>query len=242
MGGITNALTYTILPYYFEKKRGFAIALFFTAVGAGCIFMPQLVRYLNDEYGSIGSILIYAGLLLNCCVVGALFRPVPESVPLVTARTHPSSHDLILSASAISLPVSHVAEADSPEGVFSSIAKRFKECLRMYSSCRVLINGISISSFLAGYINFQMLIPYLMIDKGFSYQSAAWVMSVSAIFNTISRASMAVLSDKKWFNVKIAYMASTAVAGTFTVGMFILKVCYCSRKEKLHIVSQRNFY
>jgi hypothetical protein len=44
------------------------------------IFAP-LTEYLVTEYGWRGALLIIAALVLNCMIMGALFRPVPENRP-----------------------------------------------------------------------------------------------------------------------------------------------------------------
>ena len=179
--------------------------------------MPLLVRYLIDQYGNLGSILIYGGLLLNGCVVSALYRPVPRAAPKsgCSSTIHelkelkPETEEVLI-------------KKENHESLLQAIGKRFKDCLKMLTLFRVLINAISIACFAVGYVNFMMLVPYLMVDEGFSYQSAAYVMSTSAILSTVSRALMTVLADKKWFSVKIAYIVCSAVAGTFSTSKIII--------------------
>ena len=108
----------------------------------------------------------------------------------------------------------------------------------MFCSFRVLVNGLSISIFVTGYVNFLMLLPYMMVEQGFSYQSAAWVISISSAFNTLSRASMTVFADKPWFKTKIAYMISSTVAGIFNLGMLNLCKLFNNRIENL----KSNYY
>jgi MFS family permease len=67
--------------------------------GLGTFLFAPLTEYLIYEYGWRGAMLIIAGLVLNCAILGALFRPVPtvrESKPVSRTAstcgiTHPES-------------------------------------------------------------------------------------------------------------------------------------------------------
>lgn len=61
---------------YFYKKRPIANGL---AMAGSPVFLSTLAplnQYLINEYGWRGSFLILGGLMLNCCVAGALMRPL----------------------------------------------------------------------------------------------------------------------------------------------------------------------
>jgi MFS family permease len=62
---------------YFEKKRSLATGIAVCGSGLGTFVFAPLTGYLIDEYGWRGAMLIIAGLVLNCAILGALFRPVP---------------------------------------------------------------------------------------------------------------------------------------------------------------------
>ncbi|XP_041373564.1 uncharacterized protein LOC121386626 [Gigantopelta aegis] len=61
---------------YFEKRRSFATGLAVCGSGFGTFIFAPLTKWLLDEYGWKGTILIEAGLVLNIIVCGALFRPL----------------------------------------------------------------------------------------------------------------------------------------------------------------------
>jgi len=67
------------VTYYFEKRRSFATGLAVCGSGIGTFIFAPLAKALLDEYGWKGATLIEAGLLLNCCICGALFRPLEFS-------------------------------------------------------------------------------------------------------------------------------------------------------------------
>lgn len=62
--------------YYFEEKRAFATGLAVCGSGLGAFIFNPFSKYLIDEFGWRGAILIEAGLILNCVLCGALFRPL----------------------------------------------------------------------------------------------------------------------------------------------------------------------
>jgi hypothetical protein len=60
---------------YFLKKRARSIAISYCGGGVGLFAIPPLTRYLLETYSWRGSLFILAGLMLNCCVLTALYRP-----------------------------------------------------------------------------------------------------------------------------------------------------------------------
>ncbi|XP_037320476.2 monocarboxylate transporter 6 [Pungitius pungitius] len=66
----------TILGHYFVRRRAFANALSSTGTALGLCTLPILGNYLHGELGWRGSFLVLGAVLLNCCVCGALMRPL----------------------------------------------------------------------------------------------------------------------------------------------------------------------
>lgn len=69
------------ISFYFEKKRAFATGIAVCGSGIGGFLMAPCCQLLVSAFGWRGSMLILAGMTLNCCVVGALFRPIEEAQP-----------------------------------------------------------------------------------------------------------------------------------------------------------------
>ncbi|KAJ8973699.1 hypothetical protein NQ317_000751 [Molorchus minor] len=64
---------------YFEKKRSLATGIAVCGSGFGTFIFAPIISQLLKEYGWRGSILIIAGIVLECIIFGALFRPLEES-------------------------------------------------------------------------------------------------------------------------------------------------------------------
>jgi len=80
VGGIGFGLVYVpsviFVGFYFEKKRALATGIAVCGSGIGTFVMAPLTSWLLEEYGWQGTILIHAGLVLNCAVFGAMYRPL----------------------------------------------------------------------------------------------------------------------------------------------------------------------
>ncbi|CAI9737888.1 monocarboxylate transporter 5-like [Octopus vulgaris] len=80
LGGIGFGFIYlpsiVIIGYWFEKKRAFATGVAVCGMGLGTFIFPPLTEYLLQKYNWQDCVIIISGLILNCAVCGALFRPV----------------------------------------------------------------------------------------------------------------------------------------------------------------------
>ncbi|XP_060597365.1 monocarboxylate transporter 12-like [Ruditapes philippinarum] len=82
LSGLGFGLTYfpavVSVAHYFESKRTLAIGLASCGSGIGAFILNPLSKYLIDVYGWRGTLLIQAGIQLNCILCGALFRPLTK--------------------------------------------------------------------------------------------------------------------------------------------------------------------
>lgn len=70
------------MGHYFVRRRVFANALSSTGTALGLSSLPLIANILHSRFGWRGSFLILGGVLLNCCVCGAVMRPLcPTSGP-----------------------------------------------------------------------------------------------------------------------------------------------------------------
>ncbi|XP_028842356.1 monocarboxylate transporter 6 [Denticeps clupeoides] len=77
--GLGLCLTYqpsvTMTGLYFVRRRAFANALSSTGTALGLTALPLLANFLLSRFGWRGGFLVLGGVLLNCCVCGAVLRP-----------------------------------------------------------------------------------------------------------------------------------------------------------------------
>lgn len=74
--GLAMSAAFVALNHYFSKKRGQAVGLSMAGTALGMLIMPQLVRYLLEEFSFRGAVLILAGLALHSAVGSILLQPV----------------------------------------------------------------------------------------------------------------------------------------------------------------------
>ncbi|CAL4081345.1 unnamed protein product, partial [Meganyctiphanes norvegica] len=80
LGGLGFGLIYlpavVAVSYYFESKRALATGIAVCGSGVGTMVCPPLVSLMIRSVGWQGTNLIIAGIILNCCVCGAMMRPL----------------------------------------------------------------------------------------------------------------------------------------------------------------------
>lgn len=80
MGGFGFGMIYlpavVAVGYYFETKRSLATGIAVCGSGFGTFAFAPLATYLLEEYGWKHALLIFAGLILNCAIFGAMMRPL----------------------------------------------------------------------------------------------------------------------------------------------------------------------
>ncbi|KAK2181983.1 hypothetical protein NP493_372g02000 [Ridgeia piscesae] len=77
-----------VICEYFEKRRGVAVGIATAGSSAGAILGPPLMTYLFERYGFFSGLLVVGAIMYNCCVSGALYRPLVDNFPdLMTSYT-----------------------------------------------------------------------------------------------------------------------------------------------------------
>lgn len=74
--GLIYLPSIVIIGYWFERKRAFATGIAVCGSGIGAVLFSQINKKLLEEYSWKQSLVIVAGIVLNCAVCGALFRPI----------------------------------------------------------------------------------------------------------------------------------------------------------------------
>ncbi|KAB0801492.1 hypothetical protein PPYR_05846 [Photinus pyralis] len=74
--GLIMPATFVAVNEYFTSRKSQAVGLSMAGTGVGQMIMPQVVRFLLDEYGYRGTTLILGALCLNGLPGALLFHPV----------------------------------------------------------------------------------------------------------------------------------------------------------------------
>jgi len=80
IGGIGFGLIYVpaviTTGFYFEKWRALATGISVTGSGIGTIIMGPITTKLINLIGWRGTLMVHAGIILNCAVFGSFYRPL----------------------------------------------------------------------------------------------------------------------------------------------------------------------
>ena len=101
---------------YFDKRRSLAMGISVCGSGIGSIIFNPLSKWLLDEYGWRGTLLIEAGLVLNCVAFGALYRPLPKALPNTEVNEIEEKDRAIIRSSCSNEPekaIHHVCSSES---------------------------------------------------------------------------------------------------------------------------------
>ena len=133
---------YTILPYFFNKKKGFALGIYTLGLGCGMFLWPITITLLMETYGVSGSILIVSGILLNGCVAARLYLPLPD-----------------LSAD------KEGANEENGKNFFQvwvSVGQKLSDSGKALGSLKLLTFGLGVAIFFTGNTNNHMLSLYYL--------------------------------------------------------------------------------
>ncbi|XP_061840471.1 monocarboxylate transporter 2 [Nerophis lumbriciformis] len=181
----------TMIGKYFAKKRPIANGL---AMAGSPVFLSTLAplnQYLFNHFGWRGSFLILAGLLLNCCVAGALMRPLgppPSKVKKEVCVTTVTKEE---------------------RSAWKVLNKYLDLTLFRHRGFLIYLSG-NVIMFLGFFAPIVFLAAFAK-DMGVDEYSAAFLLSILAFVDMFARPSMGLLANSRWVRPKIQYFFSFAV-------------------------------
>ncbi|XP_026869149.2 monocarboxylate transporter 6 [Electrophorus electricus] len=190
----------TILGHYFVRRRAFANAMSSTGTALGLATLPFLGHYLHSELGWRGSFLVLGAVLLNCCVCGAVMRPLVPRLPKRQSK----------------------CPAPVPEGglkarvgvLSKSLATSFRRHMAFDLFCsnhRFCVFSLAITWMMLGFVvPLIFLVPYAT-DHGMDQSEAALLLSIMGFTNIFVRPPVGLLFGLPWFKGRHIYVISVAV-------------------------------
>ncbi|XP_028989105.1 monocarboxylate transporter 6 [Betta splendens] len=194
----------TILGHYFVRRRVFANAMSSTGTALGLCTLPLLGNYLHMEFGWRGSFLILGAVLLNCCVCGAVMRPLQP----------PKNRG--------SQPPEEEEEEEEEEGkakrrarsVCSSLLASLSKHMAFDQFCnnrRYCVYSIGITWMMLGFVvPLIYLVPYATAN-GMDQNRAALLLSILGIVNIVVRPPVGVVFNMPRFKGQHVYIFASAL-------------------------------
>ncbi|XP_061770026.1 monocarboxylate transporter 2-like isoform X2 [Nerophis ophidion] len=181
----------TMIGKYFAKKRPIANGL---AMAGSPVFLSSLAplnQYLFNHFGWRGSFLILAGLLLNCCVAGALMRPLGPP------------------PSKVKKEACVITVTKEKRSAWKVVNKYLDLTLFRHRGFLIYLSG-NVIMFLGFFAPIVFLAAFAK-DMGVDEYSAAFLLSILAFVDMFARPSMGLLANSRWVRPKIQYFFSFAV-------------------------------
>lgn len=191
----------TILGHYFVRRRPFANAMSSTGTALGLCTLPILGNYLHTELGWRGSFLVLGAMLLNCCVCGAVMRPLKPPGP----RGRPLMNH------------GPVESQKAPWGARTRLSCLWA-ALRKHMAFDLLrsnlpyrLYSISITWMMLGFVvPLIYLVPYAT-GNNMEQRKAALLLSILGVVNIVARPPMAVLFNLPFFKGRHVYVFASAL-------------------------------
>ncbi|XP_021431765.1 monocarboxylate transporter 6 isoform X2 [Oncorhynchus mykiss] len=193
----------TILGHYFVRRRAFANAMSSTGTALGLCTLPLLGNYLHTELGWRGSFLVLGAVLLNCCVCGAVMRPLGgprhRGQPLINHRPLQLKEEKL-------------------KGRMRALWAGLMTALRRHMAFDLLCNNLRYRMYAVG-ITWMMLgfvvpliylVPYATAHD-MEQSQAALLLSILGIVNIVVRPPIGLLFSLPWFKGCHTYVFSAAL-------------------------------
>ncbi|XP_042877167.1 monocarboxylate transporter 13-like [Penaeus japonicus] len=216
-GGLLMGIIFSIIPHYFKKRRGVANAFMMVGLSAGQMAGPLLINYLQVEYGYLGGTLVLSAIVLNCCVGAAVFQPVEWHVKKCN-RKFSDNNNIKRSLK----PKADTVEPAKTSALFRVFNTTLNN-LKLLKSSRILIIALISALNMISYLNFLMMVPFVLQTIGFSMQETTWCVSVSGLCNMVSRLVVSALTDCPGFSMRACYMLGTTVVTAGMIAFSLLR-------------------
>ncbi|XP_029384354.1 monocarboxylate transporter 6 [Echeneis naucrates] len=196
----------TILGHYFVRRRAFANAMSSTGTALGLCTLPVLGNYLHIELGWRGSFLVLGAVLLNCCVCGAVMRPLQlprhRGQPLMNHGPPPPEEELVRT------------DKGRARTLWNSLLASLSKHMafdQMCNNSRYCVYAIGITWMMLGFVvPLVYLIPYATANN-MEQGRAALLISILGVVNIVVRPPIGIIFNMAWFKGRHIYVFALAL-------------------------------
>ncbi|TSO37060.1 Monocarboxylate transporter 6 [Bagarius yarrelli] len=190
----------TMVGHYFVRRRAFASALSSTGTALGLSTLPLLTNFLLRQFGWRGSFLVLGGVVLNCCVCGAVMRPLGPKIK-VKAMPIQSINPL--------LKTNGLSAQQEQKGLKRYLQRTLSDLVRFLcrhmavdlirTHPRFFAYALGVAWMMLGFlVPLVYLVPYAT-EHGIDPERAALLMAVLGLVNLTVRPTAALLFGLKRF-------------------------------------------
>lgn len=180
-----------------------------TGTALGLCALPILGNYLHTEFGWRGSFLILGAVLLNCCVCGAVMRPLQpfkhRGQPLMNHGPHPPEKEHVRKDN---------MRARTCRRICSSLVASLSKHMAFDQFCdnrRYCVYSIGITWMMLGFVvPLVYLVPYATAND-MGQDQAALLLSILGIVNIVVRPPVGIIFNMPWFKGRHVYIFASAL-------------------------------
>uniref|UniRef100_A0A8C5TXH5 Major facilitator superfamily (MFS) profile domain-containing protein n=1 Tax=Malurus cyaneus samueli TaxID=2593467 RepID=A0A8C5TXH5_9PASS len=202
-----------IIGKYFLKRRPIANGLAMAGSPVMLCTLAPLNQFLFDNFGWRGSFLILGAILLNCCVAGALFRPIGAgTAPAKTQVPEEGKDALKVKMTEDGVETSgppNVTEEEGGKDCFEKVNQYLDFSLFKHRGFLIYLIG-NVLMFLGFFAPIVFLAPYAK-HTGIDEYSAAFLLSILAIVDMVARPTTGIVANSRWVRPRIQYFFSFAI-------------------------------
>ncbi|CAI5767561.1 monocarboxylate transporter 2-like isoform X1 [Podarcis lilfordi] len=202
-----------IIGKYFLKRRPIANGLAMAGSPVMLCTLAPLNQLLFDNFGWRGSFFILGAILLNCCVAGALFRPIGAPAGPSERQTNKQAKET-LAKEQLDMGIAEMADPGDEEKEDKDCCENFNKFLDLslfkHRGFLIYLVG-NVLMFLGFFAPIVFLAPYAK-HLGIDEYSAAFLLSILAIVDMIARPATGLIANSKWVRPKIQYFFSFSIA------------------------------
>ncbi|KAI5612366.1 solute carrier family 16, member 7 (monocarboxylic acid transporter 2) [Silurus asotus] len=198
----------TIIGKYFLVKRPIANGL---AMAGSPVFLSTLAplnQFLFDNFGWRGSFFILGAILLNCCVAGALMRPI--KIRENTWQNQTSGGNDPRKENSDSQKVTLASKKQQTSNSTSCVNKCIDLSLLKHRGYLIYLVG-NVVMFFGFFAPVVFLAPYAK-HQGIDEYSAALLLSIFALVDMVARPLTGLVANTSCIRPKIQYFFSFSVA------------------------------
>uniref|UniRef100_A0A3P9AF79 Major facilitator superfamily (MFS) profile domain-containing protein n=1 Tax=Esox lucius TaxID=8010 RepID=A0A3P9AF79_ESOLU len=204
----------TIIGKYFQVKRPMANGLAMAGSPVFLFTLAPLNQFLFDNFGWRGAFMILGAIVMNCCVAGALMRPVkmktvqkdPDAATNGTTTEKAGATEGIANLEAGGL----LSDTEPKQKKGGCADKCLDLSLFKHRGFIIYLIG-NVVMFFGFFAPVVFLAPYAK-GIGIDNYQAAFLLSIFALVDMFARPGTGLIANTKWIRPRIQYFFSISVA------------------------------
>ena len=178
------------MSQYFKHRRAIANGIAMSGVGIGQLILSPILRFLLDNYGLKGALLIMAGISLHVCVAAALMRPASayrRKTKKEPSIKHNDGSELKIVSKGKKPSMLNVCKNIC--GIYASLE------WSLLKKVPYLLQGIAMFLYFAGFPTYFLMTPSHAEQIGHSSSSAAFLVSLCGASELVGRLAAGFVAD-----------------------------------------------